>query len=110
MRAGTDNHTMNTTTKGHTMSVTDDIIYTTAGRAGGATAWFAYPSPNILGTSRYDGRMSGIIVTEVLNERGNRKGWRAVGRVRGILYAFSIGRTRDDAVHGLLSRGIAVSE
>jgi len=54
----------------------------------------------------------GIIVTEMLRaDTSTRMGWRATGRgLDGNLYAYSVGRTRDDAVEGLLHRGIKVDD
>jgi hypothetical protein len=54
----------------------------------------------------------GIIVTEMLRaDTSTRMGWRATGRgLDGNLYAYSVGRTRDEAVDGLLHRGIKVDD
>jgi hypothetical protein len=53
-----------------------------------------------------------IIVTEMLRaDTSTRMGWRATGRgLDGNLYAYSVGRTRDEAVEGLLHRGIKVDD
>ena len=72
----------------------------------GVTKWAVYGDK--LATS--DGRrMYSLTVTEVLRANGNRAGWRATGTDHtGTLYAFSVGKTRRDAVAGLLSRGVAI--
>jgi hypothetical protein len=54
-------------------------------------------------------RVCNIMVEEVLSDAGTRTGWRATGAgFDGVTYAFSVGRTRDHAVEGLLTRPIAV--
>ena len=71
----------------------------------GLARWAVY-GPNL--TDDDGRRMYGLTVTEVLNDNGNRAGWRATYQHGGVTYAYSIAPTRAQAILGVMSRGIAV--
>ena len=89
--------------------MTDPIKYQSVRRAGQPARYSAHVTPSVRDAARV--RVLGIKVQELTNERGNRTGWRATGKgFDGGTYAFSVGRTRDEAVEGLLHRGIKVDD